>query len=241
MEVSLFINNFREAFGTTAELPLGFWYSDLPVTETEKINGCFFKEIRNARAGKPLSLNATNIGCGGGRFYTGFTEMPAHVPNFVSLKEKYKKTPELMLDFLKDTGVCLTDKKYLNITRIDHLTNFDQLEGIAFFATPDILSGLTTWAYFDNNSNEAVTSRFGSGCSTVITDAVIENKKGGRRTFIGCFDLSVRPHLEENILSFVIPLSRFREMVHTLRNSSLFGTHAWSKVHHRINKIPVND
>ncbi len=35
---------------------------------------------------------AENIGCGGGKFYTGFTEMPERVPTFVSLKEKYKQT-----------------------------------------------------------------------------------------------------------------------------------------------------
>ena len=27
--------------------------------------------------------------------------MPIHVPNFVSLKEKYKKTPEMVTDFIK--------------------------------------------------------------------------------------------------------------------------------------------
>lgn len=236
MEVTLFIENYREAFGESAELPLVFWYSDAPIAQTGKINGCFFKEIRNVRNGNPVSLNAENIGCGGGKFYTGFTEMPAHIPNFVSVKERYKETPELMLDFIKQTGVPLTNKKYLNIARIDKVDSFDDVEGIIFFATPDILSALATWAYFDNNSDDAVTSRFGSGCSTVITDAVIENRKKGRRTFIGCFDLSVRPHFEANILSFVIPMSRFKEMYHTMRNSSLFGTPAWSKVRDRINQ-----
>ncbi len=236
MEVTSFINSYKEAFGESAELPLAFWYSDKPIAQTEKINGCFFKEIRNVRDGNSISLNVENIGCGGGKFYTGFTEMPTHVPNFVSVKEKDKETPELMLDFLKQTGVPKTDKKYLNINRIDRIESFNDIEGIIFFAAPDILSALATWAYFDNNSDNAVTSRFGSGCSTVITDAVIENKKNGRRTFIGCFDLSVRPHLEENTLSFVIPMSRFKEMYHTMRNSSLFGTPAWSKLRDRINK-----
>ncbi|MDR2913777.1 MAG: DUF169 domain-containing protein [Tannerella sp.] len=236
METVTFINNYREAFGESAELPVVFWYSDTPVAETEKINGCFFKALRSVRDGKPVSLNAENIGCGGGKFYTGFTEMPAHIPNFVSVKEKYKETPELMLDFLKQFGVPRTIKKYLNLTRIDKIDSFNDVEGIIFFATPDILSGLTTWAYFDNNSDDAVTSKFGSGCSTVITDTVIENKKNGKRTFIGFFDLSVRPHIEENIISFSIPMSRFKEMYHTMRNSSLFGTSAWSKLRDRINE-----
>lgn len=54
-----------------------------------------------------------------------------------------------------------------------------------FLATPDMLSGLTTWASFDNNREDAVTALFGSGCSSVVTQVVIENKAGGRRTFLG--------------------------------------------------------
>lgn len=48
--------------------------------------------MKTVRDGGIISLNAENIGCGGGKFYTGFTEMPEHVPTFVSLKEKYKQT-----------------------------------------------------------------------------------------------------------------------------------------------------
>ena len=212
MEVKVFIDNYREAFGEKTELPIVFWYSDTPLADTEKINGCFFKGLKTVREGNPISLNAEVIGCGGGKFYTGFTEMPERVPNFVSLKERYKKTPEMVVEFIEQLGVSLTNRKYLNFVRIDRVETFDKVEGILFLATPDILSGLTTWAYFDNNSEDAVTSMFGSGCSAVVTNAVIENSRGGKRTFIGLFDPSVRPHVEANILSFVIPISRFKEM-----------------------------
>ena len=96
MDIHTFIANYQEAFGERAELPIAFWYSDKLENETEKINGCFFKGIQLVREGKIISLNAEIIGCGGGKFYTGFTTMPIHVPNFVSLKEKYKKTPEML-------------------------------------------------------------------------------------------------------------------------------------------------
>ncbi|MDH6534558.1 hypothetical protein D0T51_05615 [Parabacteroides sp. 52] len=236
MEVKVFIDNYREAFSEKAELPIVFWYSDTPLADTEKINGCFFKGLKTVREGNPISLNAEVIGCGGGKFYTGFTEMPERVPNFVSLKEKYKKTPEMVVEFIEQLGVPLTNRKCLNFNRIDKIDTFDKVEGILFLATPDILSGLTTWAYFDNNSEDAVTSMFGSGCSAVITNAVVENNRGGKRTFLGLFDPSVRPYVEANILSFVIPITRFKEMYYTMRESSLFDTHAWKKVRERINK-----
>lgn len=235
MEVKVFIDNYREAFGEKAELPIAFWYSDIPLANTEKINGCFFKGMKTVREGNPISLNAEVIGCGGGKFYTAFTEMPEHVPSFVSLKEKYKKTPEMVLEFEEKLGIVLTDKKYLNFARIDTIETFEMVEGLLFFATPDILSGLTTWTYFDNNSDDAVTSFFGSGCSVLVTNTINENKRNGRRTFIGLFDPSVRPHIEENILGFAVPISRFQEMYHTMRKSCLFDTHAWNKVRERIN------
>lgn len=119
MDIQTFIQNFREAFGKNAELPLVFWYSDEQKGETEKINGCFFKGMRTVRDGGIISLNAENIGCGGGKFYTGFTKMPERVPTFVSLKEKYKQTPEMVIDFIQQIGVPRTENKYLHFARID--------------------------------------------------------------------------------------------------------------------------
>lgn len=236
MEIHTFITNYREAFGERAELPIAFWYSDKQESETEKINGCFFKGMQQVREGKAISLNEDVIGCGGGKFYTGFTEMPVHVPNFVSLKERYKKTPEMVTDFVEQIGVPRAERAYLHFARIDKLESFDDVEGLLFLATPDILSGLTTWAYFDTNAFDTVAAPFGSGCSSVVTLTILENRNEGKRCFLGFFDPSVRPYFEANILSFTIPMSRFKEMYHTMRESCLFDTHAWGKIKERINQ-----
>ena len=79
MDIHTFMTNYREAFGERAELPIAFWYSDKQESETDKIGGCFFKGLQQVREGKTISLNSDVIGCGGGKFYTGFTEMPIHV------------------------------------------------------------------------------------------------------------------------------------------------------------------
>ncbi|GHT78519.1 hypothetical protein FACS189464_2100 [Bacteroidia bacterium] len=234
MEIETFISNYKEAFGENAELPVVFWYSDTAIANTEKIGGCFFKGMKTVREGNALGLSVDNIGCGGGKFYTGFTDMPEHVPNFVSLKEKYKKTPEMMVDFVQKLGVSRTEKKYLNFVRIDKIKDLDDVEGIIFFANPDIISGLTAWAYFDNNADDAVAAIFGSGCSAMVTNAVIENERNGRRTFLGLFDISVRVHFEPNILGFMIPMCRFKEMYHTMRDCCLFDAHAWERIKERI-------
>lgn len=235
MKIAEFIANYKEAFGERTGLPVVFWYSDKLEYPTEKVNGCFFKVMDGVRAGMPVSLSVETISCGGGKFYTGFTELPERVPDFVSLKERYKETPTQVRSFVDDLGWTLTDKPYLHFARIDCIDSLDDKEGVLFFATPDMLSGLVAWCYFDSNAEDAVTALFGSGCSAVVTQTVLENRRGGRRTFIGLFDPSVRPHVEADILSYTIPMIRFREMCGTMRRCCLYDTHAWKKVRERIN------
>lgn len=236
MEVKQFIENYREAFGQKPELPVAYWYSEKPVAIVPKINGCMFKAMAEVTAGATISLNADNIGCGGGRFYTGFAPMPEYVPVFVSEKEKYKQTPAMVNEFLKELQVPEASNQYLNFTRIDNLVNFNTLEGLLFLATPDMLSGLTTWAFFDNNDEYGVQASFGSGCCDIVTRCVLENRKEGNRTFIGLLDPSARPYFEADVLTYTIPMSRFKKMYHTMRQSCLFDTPAWSKIKKRINQ-----
>ena len=163
MDIHTFIANYQEAFGQHAELPIAFWYSDRMEASTEKVTGCLFKCMKQVRDGKTVSLSNETITCGGGKFYTGFTEMPERVPGFVSLKEKYKKTPEMVVDFVNELQIPKADKAYLHFARIDKIPSFDEVEGVLFLPTPDILSGLVTWTFFDNNALDAVAAPFGSG------------------------------------------------------------------------------
>ncbi len=234
MDFQRFAADYREAFGPKAGLPLVFWYSALPAAKTEKTAGCFFKALPAARAGGAVSLNAANIGCGGGKFYTGFAPMPEFVPAFVSEKEHYKQTPQMVAEYVARLDVRPAPDAWLNFARIDRAACPDDWEGLLFFATPDQLAGLVSWACYDNNADDAVTALFGSGCSTAVTQAVRENRGGGRSTFLGLFDPSVRPWVGACELGFVIPRTRFAQMQLTMRESCLFGTHAWGKVRERM-------
>ena len=234
MEIKEFIESYREAFGDRAQLPLLFGYSGTPVGDTAKIGGCFFKGLQAAREGTSVSLSAEVIGCGGGKLYTGFSDMPERVPNFVSLTEKYKRTPEMVADYVKSLEMPRATKRYLNFVRIDHAASFDGFEGVMFYATPDMLSGLCGWAFYDSNEPDAVVARFGSGCSTVVSMTVVENASHGHRCFLGLFDPSVRPWVGKDELSFTVPMSRFMVMTDTMHECFLFGSHAWERVKERL-------
>ena len=197
---------------------------------TEKQGHCIFSRLDEVCNGTLMSFNEDNLACLGGKFYCGYTAMPEHVPNFVSIKEKYKKTPELVREYVEQARVPKAKDKFLNFARVDMIESFEGKEGVLFYATPDMLSGLTTWAWFDRNEDDVVCSTFASGCANVVSYAVRENRENGYRSFIGLFDLSARPYVKSNILTFTIPMSRFKVMLETMRESSLFGTHAWDKV-----------
>lgn len=231
-----FIEYFRTAFGNY-ELPVVFWYSDQPTVVSEKTKGCFIKDLKPAREGRLICLSLSTISCGGGKTYTGFMEAPSHLPELVSTKERYKEMPEMVTDFINDLKMPCKSGKYINFVSIDKIESFDELEGLIFFATPDVLSGLVSWALFDTKSTDTVSVPFGSGCSSIISQTVVENQNNGYRIFIGMFDPSARPHVESNILSFAIPMSMFKKMYYTIGKSCLSGTRSWKKVKERI----IND
>lgn len=160
--------------------------------------------------------------------------MEDRVPHFVSEIEHYKQRPEQVRQYVESLDIEITNKPYLNFVRVDKLTSWEGVEAVVFFATPDILSGLCTWTFFDNDAEDAIVTKFASGCAAVVSFATVENRKGGRRCFLGMFDPSARPLVPKNELTFAVPMSRFREMLATMSDSALYQ-HAFSVVRRRIN------
>ena len=235
MNIQDFIIRYREAFGESAPLPIALGYSNQPASEVRKVPKCMIGAISKVRNGESLTLCEENVLCGGGGLYTAFREMPDRVPTFVSEIEHYKKSKEMVVDYVKSLDIHISEKPYLNFVRVDKLEDWSSAEAILFFATPDMLSGLCTWAFYDNNSPDAVTTQFGSGCASVVTFAVNENRKNGKRCFLGMLDPSARPLVPENELTLTIPMCRFKEMLGTMNDSALFQK-AFSILKKRINK-----
>ena len=240
MNIQDFIIRYREAFGEAAPLPIALGYSNQPASEVRKVPKCMIGAISKVRNGESLTLCEENVLCGGGGLYTAFREMPDRVPTFVSEIEHYKKSKEMVVDYVKSLDIHLSNKSYLNFVRVDNLKNWDNAEAVLFFATPDMLSGLCTWAFYDNNSPDAVTTQFGSGCASVVTFAVNENRKNGKRCFLGMLDPSARPLVPENELTLTIPMCRFKEMLGTMNDSALFQK-AFSILKKRINRTANNE
>ena len=231
--IQTFLQKYKEAFGDTAPLPIAFGYSDVPEAEVKKIHRCIIGNIRKVCDGESLTLSKENVTCGGGGLYTAFAPMQERIPVFVSETEHYKQTPEQVKEYIEGLDIHPAEKPYLNFVRMDRISSLDDVEGILFFFFFYVLSGLCSWAFYDNNDENAVTAKFASGCCSIVTFAARENRRNGRSCFIGLLDPSARPLIPANELSFVIPTCRFREMVQTMEDSALFRK-AYSIVRKRI-------
>ncbi|MDE6072997.1 MAG: DUF169 domain-containing protein [Muribaculaceae bacterium] len=230
-----FIDKYVTSFGEYAPLPLAVIYSESPLGERKYVTGCMFKQFHRAYNGEPVTLDTANFTCGGGTLYAGLGPIPMGVYDFVSRVEKYKDSQETAKVSIAGIDPHMSDSPYLNLVRIDKLETFDDMEGLIFLVTPDILSGLFTWANYDSKDLNAVQCPWGSGCSTTITSLVNENRRNGKHCYIGMFDVSARPFFKSDILSFSIPRSRFMEMCGTLSQCCVSGAPAWLKVKKRIN------
>jgi hypothetical protein len=105
-----------------------------------------------------------------------------------------------------------------------------------FFATPDVLSGLFTLAGYDEeNPNNVITAPFGAGCATMIDYPLRELESGRSRPVFGMFDVSARPCLSANLLSFAVAWPKLVRMVANMDESFLI-TRSWDKVKARISR-----
>ncbi len=241
-----FLAKWKQYF-KNAELPFVLYYSDSDrYSENLKpVNGhvCLIGQLGSVRKGQTLAFTRETIGCFGGVRYSGFpSETIPQFRFFLSCGiegelegERYKKTPELVDQYVEDMPVPPAEGKYIVFKRWDRIEEGDEPEVVVFFAPPDVLSGLFTLANFGAVDPQAVIAPFCSGCGSIISYPLAEREKEAPRATIGMFDVSARPFVKGNILSFAAPMKKFREMVEDMDWSFLI-TNSWKKVQRRIER-----
>ena len=197
--------------------------------------------LSKARKGKSLFFEVGTIGCFGGKRYTGFSD--EIMPNFEFFLscgipgklegERYKKSPEMVKDFMKNAPKFKAPSKYIVFKRFDLLEQSDNPDVAIFFATPDVLSGLFTLANFDETDLNGVFCPFCAGCGAIVQYPYQEKKSDRPRGIIGMFDVSARPYVPKETLSFAVPMNKFVRMVENMEESFLI-THSWETVKKRM-------
>jgi hypothetical protein len=226
-----------------AELPLALFRSDethgaAPSRPARRWR-CFIGDLAAVRRGEPVYYARETVGCG--RRYLGLdTSLRRDFAHFLSCGipgrlegERYKQTPELVKAWQETVPLVPSDKRYVVFKRWDALEEGDEPEVVVFFAVPDVLSGLFTWSGFDEPVAEAVAAPFGAGCASIIQYPLLEGAKERPRAILGMFDVSARPRVPDDALTFAVPWSKFERMLANA-DETFLTTDSWAKVRSRI-------
>jgi uncharacterized protein (DUF169 family) len=244
---------FKEQFLTLwkkyfndSPLPITFYYTDKPLNadavKPGSVPRCIIGALVKVQQGQSLAFDVDAVGCAGGKRYLGFAEnlMPdfeyflsCGIPGKME-GERYKKSPEMVKEYMKKHApVMKAPGRFIVFKRWDLLDKADHPDVVIFFAEPDVLSGLFTLASFDEAEQNMVIAPFGSGCASIVQYPFMEVKSSHPRSVIGLFDVSARPFVPKNMLSFSTPISKFTRMVDNMAESFLI-TPSWAKMQKRI-------
>jgi len=241
-----FLRNWSRYF-PGAELPIGFYYSDsaepTAMAKPPKGHRCVIGDIAKVRNGKTLCLNVDAIGCFGGKRYLGFdSKLMPHFEYFLSYGipgkvegERYKKSPDLVKEFLKYNKPTKAPGDYIVFKRFDRMGDDDRPLVIIFFAPPDVLSGLFTLANFDEPEPNGVIAPFCAGCGSIVGYPYKELKSAEPRAVLGMFDVSARPCVPSSALTFAVPWPKYVRMADNMEESFLI-TKSWNKVRARMKR-----
>lgn len=236
---------YWETYFPGAELPIAFYYTDdeevVKNIPKPKSSHCIISDLFKVPRGFNVYFDVDSTNCAGAKRYFGFKQTVRENFNyFLSCGiegelegERYKKTPEIVDQAMKHQLPIQAPGKYLVFKRFDYLDENEEPIAIIFFAAPDVLSGLFTLANFDEVDPNGVVSPFSSGCSSIVYAPYMQSLKDNPRAVLGVFDISARPFIKNNYLSFAIPYKKFIRMVANIPESFLI-TESWSKIQKRI-------
>jgi hypothetical protein len=247
MDVQLqnyFIDQWNKYF-PAVELPIAYYYTDHPRSDdsgaSQIVDRCLIGNLKQVRQGFPFVYDIHTPGCSGGKRYTGFSHsLRPNFEYFLSCGipgelegERYKRNPELVAQYLLQHPPFEAPASYLVFKRWDTLNQSEEPAAVIFFATGDVLSGLFALANYDVAEPDGVITPMGAGCASIIGYPLEQAAMAKPRCVLGMFDISARPHIGWDELTFTIPIQRFKQMVGYMDESFLI-TNSWEKVKSRL-------
>ncbi len=228
-----------------AELPIAYCYTD-HVSENDSsssvlVERCLIGNLKRVRQGHPFVYDVHTHGCSGGKRYSGFSHsLRPNFEYFLSCGipgelegERYKRDPALVGQYLLQHPPFEAPASTIVFKRWDKLAEQDDPSAVVFFATGDVLSGLFALANYDVAEPDGVITPMGAGCASIIGYPLEQAQLDNPRCVLGMFDVSARPHVNRDELTFSIPFNRFVQMVGYMDESFLI-TSSWEKVMGRL-------
>jgi len=233
-----------------AELPIVFFYTDDPdqgkPLRPPTRHRCLICDLGRVRRGTSVCFAHNTIGCLGGKRYLGFPQaLRPEFPYFLSTGipgqkkcERFKKSPKLVTEQMKHQLPFAAPARYIVFKRWDRLEEGDDPLAAIFFAAPDVLAALFTLANFDETRSDAVITPPCAGCAAIVHYPYRQLAAERPRAILGMFDISARPCVPPDRLTFAVPWPKFLRMVANM-DVSFLTTATWGKVRRRLQKRPT--
>lgn len=228
------------------EEPLGLFFSDRRPEgglgpDCDRPHDCVMKYVRLARTKKvPGWVSREKFGCQGVRSQAGFLLPPPEaMAAFVTSGfpgqegERYLPEPASMHRFWAAQDLQPAPADYCVFKPLSQFKDGEEPLVVVFFARPEVLCGLIHLAYYALDDHAAVQLPFGPGCSGFIAWPLHYLHRGEDKAVLGGTDISCRPYLETDELSFAAPAPVFAKMLSKGPESFLSG-HSWPKVEKKI-------
>ena len=150
--------------------------------------------------------------------------------------EGYIKDPELAADFVECLPITDIPYQYVIFKPMSQVdTAQEKPEVIIFYVNNDQLSALTVLANYYRPGNENVMIPQSAGCQSVFLIPYAEAQKENPRAVVGLTDITVRPMVEPDMLSFSVPYAMFLDMEKNVAGSFM-EKHLWHKIVARMKK-----
>lgn len=208
--------------------------------------GCVAAMLTAAAKGRQAVFSRKTFGCLGGGIGLGlgdfYQQFPGGFDYFLSTGrgegyregEAYKKTPELAQSFADSLPITDIPFQYVvfkPLPMVD-IAN-EEPKVVVFYANADQLSALVVLANYGRPGNDNVIIPFAAGCQSVCLIPWGETENERPRAVVGMIDISARPVIDADLLSFSVPFAMFHEMEGNVPGSFL-DKYDWQKVAVRI-------
>jgi len=203
---------------------------------------CVMGNVWRARQKKTAAyFDRERFGCLGGAFYLGFLKPQLDfIAHYVSTGipgvmegERYMASPEDVRRFFETVDPRPAPARFCVFQPLSQFQPGETPEVVAFFARPEMMSGLHFLATFVTGDLEAVAAPFGADCSFVLTWPLHYLSQGKLKAVLGGWDPSARKFHRPDELSFAMPWELFAQMVARWPESFL-TTETWAVVKKKI-------
>lgn len=193
---------------------------------------------------KAAWISHEECGCMGGGYYTGmygpYLDMNVHyvstgLPGTPIEGEHYLPSPESMRAFMEDCVMPLDHEKYCVIKPLEQFSDGETPLVVAFFARPEVMTGLHSLVSYTLGSHNAVVSPFGAGCTNIISWPLVYERRGNPCAVLGGFDPSARKYMKPDELSFAVPFGLYCKMLDSMGTSALVRD-TWAGVRKKVMK-----